>query len=65
MRGLEELIQDDEGNAGTIERTMATLPLVSDDIDKANLASRLKRRWPRSVCDERIHSLSEGPLQAV
>jgi len=49
MRGLEEPIQVDEGDAGIIEQAMATVLLVIDDSDKANLASRLKRRWPCSV----------------
>ena len=44
MRGLEEPIQVDKGDAETIERAMATALLIVDDIGKANLASRLKRR---------------------
>jgi hypothetical protein len=39
MRGLEEAIQVDEGDAGIIEQAMATVLLVIDDIDNANLAS--------------------------
>src|SRR5690348_3069422 len=48
MRGLEELIQADEGDAGTIERAMAAAILVIDDIDNAN--------QPRLVTQEEMVS---------